>query len=125
MTTDELNKLTNKIIGIAINIHRALGPGFVEKIYQRAMYIDFKNNSISFEREKKIAVKFKNALLGYQKLDFIVENELVIEIKAVSEINEIHMAQMLSYLKATNKKLGLILNFANDKLEIKRVANKL
>jgi len=125
MTIDELNKLTNKIIGIAIDIHRALGPGFVEKIYQRAMYIDLKNNSILFEREKKAAVRFKNALLGYQNLDFIIENELVVEIKAVSKISEIHMAQVLSYLKATNKKLGLILNFANPKIEIKRVANKL
>lgn len=125
MITEELNKLTNKIIGIAIKVHKDLGPGFIEKIYQRAMYLELKNSGISFEREKKVAVRFKKSLLGYQVLDFIIENELVVEIKAVSEINRIHVAQMLSYLKATNKKLGLILNFANSKLEIKRVANKL
>ena len=125
MTTEQLNKLSNKIIGIAIDIHKELGPGFVEKIYQRAMYLELKNSSINFEREKKVDIRFKKALLGYQALDFIIERELIIEIKAVSEINKIHMAQMLSYLKATSKKLGLILNFANDKLEIKRMANKL
>ena len=125
MTTKQLNELSNKIIGIAIDVHKTLGPGFVEKIYQRAMYIELKNSSIPFEREKKIVIRFKKALLGYQVLDFIIENKLIIEIKAVTEINRIHIAQMLSYLKAANKKLGIILNFANSRLEIKRIVNKL
>jgi len=115
--------LTDKIINLSIKVHKKLGPGFVEKIYQRALYIEFKNNKINFNREKKINVMYEDVDLGYEIVDFEVEGKVLLELKAVSEINEIHLAQLLSYLKAANKEVGLILNFARPTLEIKRVAS--
>lgn len=119
----QYSDLTDKIIKIAIDIHKTLGPGFVEKIYQRALYLEFKSNKIKFYREKKIMVAYKNVNLGYEKVDFDVEEKVLVEVKAVVEINEIHKAQLLSYLKGANRKVGLLLNFARPTLEIKRVVN--
>lgn len=113
--------LTSKIIGIAIKAHKKLGPGFVEKIYQRALYLDFKKNNFNFEREAKININYNGVNLGYEKVDFIVENKVIVELKAVSEILDIHKAKMLSYLKASGCKIGLIINFARQIIEIKRV----
>lgn len=115
------SELTSKIIKLAIKAHKALGPGFVEKIYQRALYLEFKRNKLDFEREKQIYIYYNKANLGYEKVDFIVEDKVIVELKAVEKINEIHIAQMISYLKASGCKIGLILNFANRKLEIKRI----
>ena len=113
--------LTEQIIKIAINIHKALGPGFIEKVYQRALYLDLKRSPLKFEREKTIEIRYKGINLGYEKVDFIIENKVVLELKTVSEIQEIHKAQILSYLKAGNCRIGLILNFAKPILEIKRI----
>jgi len=115
--------LTDQIIKISIDIHKALGPGFVEKIYQRALYLEFKNTKFKFAREKKIIVNYKNINLGYETVDFDVEEKVLVEVKAVSKINEIHLAQVLSYLKSSGRRVGLILNFARSVLEIKRVVN--
>lgn len=123
MTANELNKLSERIIGIAIEIHKTLGPGFTEKIYEKALALKFDREKIKYLQQKVIKVKFENTLLGNQRIDFLAENEIILEIKTVNEINEIHKAQILSYLKTTNKKLGLILNFAKGTLEIKRVVN--
>lgn len=119
----EFSDLTDRIIRIAIDVHIALGPGFVEKIYQRALYLELKGNGIKFNRERKIAVSYKKISLGYGTVDFDVEDKVLVEIKAVSEINTIHTAQLLSYLKAANRRVGLVLNFARQTLEIKRIAN--
>lgn len=121
MTTEEINELSNIVIGLAIKIHKSLGPGFIEKIYAKALAQELKDNKIVFEREKTIRVTYNNILLGYHRIDLLVKKELIIEIKAVYDINNFHMAQILSYLKVTNKRLGLILNFARAKLQVKRV----
>ncbi len=121
MNAEQINELSNKIIGYAIQIHKTLGPGFVERIYAKALAHEFKKNRINFTQEKSIKIKYDSTLLGEHRLDFLIEDEVILEIKAVFEINNFHMAQILSYLKATNKKLGLILNFSRSKLEIKRV----
>lgn len=125
MNTEQINKLSNRIIGYAINIHRALGPGFIEKIYAKALAHELNKNKVNLAQEKLIRIKYDNLLLGDHRLDFLIEDEIILEIKAVYEINNFHMAQMLSYLKATNKKLGLILNFSRSKLQIKRVVYNL
>ncbi|MFH1201734.1 MAG: GxxExxY protein [Candidatus Omnitrophota bacterium] len=125
MTEDEINTLSKKIIGLTIEVHKNLGPGFVEKIYQKALVYELKKNGINFVEEANIGVHYKNLELGYQRIDFMIENEVMIELKSVSEINEIHEAQMISYLKTTNKRLGLILNFAKKRLDIKRIVNNL
>lgn len=124
MDRDRLDRLAKKIIGIAIEIHKILGPGFVEKIYTKALAYELSKNNIKFVKEKTIRVKYKNLLLGDQRVDFLIEDVLILELKAVSAIGDIHLAQMLSYLKTADKRLGLILNFAKGTLEIKRAANK-
>jgi GxxExxY protein len=125
MNTEGINKLSNLIIGNAIKVHKALGPGFIEKLYSKALAHEFTNGKIKFIQEKSIKVKYDGIFLGEQRIDFIVEDEIVLEMKAVYEINNFHMAQILSYLKAADKRLGLILNFSRSRLEIKRVVNKL
>lgn len=124
MTREEIDKLSNKIIGLAIEVHKKLGPGFVEKIYQKALAYEFKKNGINFREEAEIDVCYGDLKLGYQRVDFLVGNEIIVELKSVSEISEIHEAQMISYLKTVDKKLGLILNFAKKKLDIKRLVNR-
>ncbi|MBI5182013.1 MAG: GxxExxY protein [Nitrospirae bacterium] len=125
MDVKDINELSNKIIGIAIEIHKTLKAGFNEKIYQEALQTELKNNNIKFDREKIIKVKYKDKLLGEQRIDFIVEDEIILEIKSTKMIGNIHIAQILSYLKTLNKRLGLILNFGESKLGVKRVANGL
>lgn len=119
----ELNKLTEKVIGIAIDIHNRVGPGFVEKVYRDILAHEFKKFKIKFRKEAVIKVLYDDLEFGYQRVDFLVENRIIIEVKSVSEINEIHCAQLLSYLKTSDKRLGLILNFAKSRLEIKRLVN--
>jgi GxxExxY protein len=126
MTNDDLgklNKITKQIIGLAIEVHKRLGPGFTEKIYQHGLSLEFDQNNIRYEKEKIIKVEYKGKIIGEQRLDFLVESSVIIETKAVEKIGNIHLAQLLSYLKAIDKKIGLILNFANTRLGIKRVIN--
>jgi GxxExxY protein len=120
---ESLNKITQKIIGLAIEVHTKLGPGFIEKIYQEALAFEFDKNGLRYEKEKIITIEYKEKVLGEQRLDFLVEDSVILETKAIERIGDIHLAQVLSYLKATDKKLSLILNFANTRLEIKRVIN--
>ncbi|MDO8620680.1 MAG: GxxExxY protein [Candidatus Levybacteria bacterium] len=119
----QYSDLTEKIIKIAIDVHKNLGPGFVEKIYQRALYLELKNSRLGFTREKRLSIYYKKVNLGYETVDFEIEGKVLIEVKAVSEINDIHRAQLLSYLKSSGYKVGLILNFARPTLEIKRIIN--
>lgn len=124
MKEDKINKLTEKIIGIAIDVHKFLGPGFVEKVYEKALAIEFKENKIKYDRQREIEVKYRNGILiGKQRVDFFVEDEVILELKAISEIMDLHKAQMLSYLKTMNKRIGLVLNFAKPTLQIKRIIN--
>ena len=119
--TYKFSGLTDKVINLAIKIHKTLGPGFIEKIYEKALAHEFIKHKIKHKRQKKISVKYDCVLLGDQRVDFIVEDKIILELKAVSEINNIHKAQIISYLKAAELEVGLILNFAKDKLEIKRI----
>ncbi len=125
MTINELNKLTEQIIGIAIKVHKQLGPGLAEKIYQRVLYLELKKTNLEFERECKIVVRWGKAIVGYHIVDFKINDILIVEIKATGETQELHKYQLLSYLKAANKPLGLLLNFGCPVLGIKRVVNNL
>ncbi|MDD5004990.1 MAG: GxxExxY protein [Candidatus Omnitrophica bacterium] len=120
---EELNAISQKVIGLAFDVHNELGPGFIERIYSEALALEFARNNVKFEKEKTIKIGYKGKELGEQRIDFLIEGEIILEIKAAESISKIHLAQILSYLKALNKKLGLILNFCNTKLEIKRVVN--
>ncbi|MCK4357509.1 MAG: GxxExxY protein [Candidatus Cloacimonetes bacterium] len=120
------NELANKIIGLAIEVHKALGPGLLESAYKECLFYKIKQAGFSVEKEKPMPLVFENIKLdcGY-RIDLLVENKLVIEIKAVNALNNIHLAQTLTYLRLGNFKLGLLINFNVPLLKdgIKRVIN--
>jgi GxxExxY protein len=108
----DTNKITSEIIGIAINVHRALGPGLLESAYEECLASDLKNAGLKIERQKPVPVFYKDIKLkcGY-RIDILVEDEVIIELKSVEQLAPIHDAQMLTYLKFSNKKIGLLINF--------------
>lgn len=113
--------LTQKIIGAAINVHKQLGPGYPEKIYQRALAEEFKKQKILFRREEKFRVFYNDKDVGYEIIDFCAYDKIAVELKAMREIMDLHAKQVVSYLKGRKLRLGLILNFGKSKLEIKRI----
>jgi GxxExxY protein len=106
-----LDELAHAVIGSAIEVHRNLGPGYLESVYQEALAIEFQLQGIPFEPQKPIVVRYKSHPVGEGRLDFLVGSELVVELKAVDELAPIHKAQVISYLKSTNLHLGLLINF--------------
>ena len=108
---DEDENLAYRTIGAAIEVHRHLGPGFLESIYQKAMEHELTLSGIPFERQKKITVPYKDVEIEGQQLDLLVGGRVVIELKAVESFAPIHEAQLISYLKATGLRLGLLINF--------------
>jgi GxxExxY protein len=116
------SEITNSIIAAAIRIHRALGPGFLESVYEEALAVEFALCGIQFVRQKPIALFYKDHQVGEHRLDFVVD---VVEVKAVSALEDIHFAIGGSYLKATNLEDGLLLNFATAPLTIKRFCREL
>jgi len=122
-TAKELDDLSHQIIGIAIDINKKLGPGFQEKIYEEALLKEFEKAGIEFEKQKVVRVDYEGASLGNQRIDLLINNEIILEIKACTQIIPLHRDQVISYLKTANKKLGLILNLGREKLEIKRVVH--
>ncbi|MBL7150530.1 GxxExxY protein [Candidatus Microgenomates bacterium] len=115
------SKLTQQIIGIAIKIHKQLGPGFREKYYQRAMYLELQRTNLKFEREKKIRIPYGKITLGYHIIDFIIENKIIVELKSMKSLTDVEIGQLTTYLKLTGCEIGLLLNFGQPTLEIKRV----
>ncbi len=117
-------ELSDKIIGLAIEVHKTLGNGFLEKVYENALMIEFKTNNITANQQLSIPVRYKENIVGEYFVDILVENKIILELKTVKRIEPIHEAQLLHYLNATNLKLGYIINFAAPlKLEFKRIVN--
>lgn len=110
-----------KISGCAMTVLNTLGHGFAEKIYENALAVEFQLQGIDFTKQPSIAVSYKNVNIGTYSPDFIVFNEIIVELKTIPSITNIEQAQVLNYLKSTNLRLGLILNFKNPKLEWKRI----
>jgi GxxExxY protein len=109
--TPEHEDLIYRVIGVAIEVHRQLGPGFVENIYKFAMCHELRLQGISFECEKEIKIPYKDIKIGGQRLDLLVEGQLILELKAVEKLTGIHEAQIHSYMKATGIRIGLLINF--------------
>lgn len=107
----ELDQLAHAVIGAAIEVHRALGPGFLESVYEEALSFELEQRAVPFTRQHVISVSYKGRPVGEGRLDMLVAGRLVVELKAVDELAPIHMAQVISYLKATGHKLGLLINF--------------
>lgn len=107
----ELNKITEKIIGGAIEVHKILGPGLLESIYEKALCIELKDGGLKFEQQKTLPLTYKGHSIGEFRLDLVVENAVVVEIKSVERHDPVFEAQVLSYMKLGNYKLGLLINF--------------
>src|SRR3984893_10239475 len=114
------SEITDPIIAAAIRVHRELGPGFLESIYEQALAVEFALSGIQFVRQHPIPLFYKDHQVGEHRLDFLVEGKIVVELKATSALEDIHFAIGRSYLKATNLNDGLILNFATTPPTIKR-----
>jgi GxxExxY protein len=119
----EAEEAMSETIGCAIAVHRALGPGFLESIYKKAMHIELDAQGISHESEKAIAVPYRGLQIHGQRADLIVKNLIVVELKAVARFDDVHQAQVMSYLKATGLRGGLLINFRDPVLKagLKRV----
>ena len=114
---------TYKIIGICMEVHRTLGPGLLEVIYKDALEIEFKENNIPFEREKEFLIEYKGKILPHKfYADFIVNEDIILEVKTVKEFSNEHIAQVLNYLKLADSEIGLLVNFQTKSLQYKRYA---
>ena len=121
MNNLENGDLTEKIIGCCFEVHNCLGPGFIEKIYARALEFQLKSQNIQFESEKEFSVYFKGQHLGKFRCDLFIENKIIVELKSVTGfMPKLFHTQVLSYLKASKTKTGLLINFGNPSCEIKR-----
>jgi GxxExxY protein len=116
-------ELTEKIIGCAMRVHAALGNGFQEVIYQRALEMEMYDNGIKFGREISIPVHYKHHQIGERRVDFLVENIICVELKALVNLENVHLAQAKNYLEAFNLEVGLLLNFGSVSLEFRRIEN--
>lgn len=114
-------ELSERIIGCALRVHRALGPGFLEKVYEEALSIELPKSGLVFDRQKIVAIQYDRRPIGEHRLDLLVGNRVVVELKACRAIEDIHLATARSYLKATGLPLALVINFAKPTLEIRRV----
>lgn len=124
MEDSDINQLTHKIIGCAMEIHRIIGNGFQEKIYQRCLAIEMSLQGLSFTREQEMEIFYKEQHVGTRRVDFFVEGRVMLEIKAVETLEDAHKAQAINYCEAYNIADGLLINFGARSLEFKRVYNK-
>jgi len=115
--------LSYQIVGLAMNVYNVLGSGFLEKVYENAMMVAFRKAGIEAEQQASVKVHFDGEVVGEYYADILVENQIILELKVVSEISNIHRAQLLNYLKARKLRLGIILNFGKQKLEYLRFVN--
>lgn len=113
--------VTAKIIGCAMEVHNNLGNGFQEVVYQRALSIEMNLQNITHQREKEMPLTYKGYDIGTRRVDFFVDEKIMVEIKAVKELEDVHLAQAINYLEAYNMEIGLLINFGNTKLQFKRV----
>ena len=120
------NALTYEIIGCAIEVHKTLGPGLLESVYEKALQQELKEKGFRVESQKVVELNYKGVNIGEGlRLDLLVENEVIVELKSVEDLKPIHYKQLLTYLKLTNKKMGLLINFNEESLTdgVKRVLN--
>ena len=116
------SELTEKIIGCAYNVSNTLGCGFLEKVYENSLAHELRKAGFSITQQQKIDVAYDGVVVGFYESDIIVEGRIIIEVKALRALDVAHKAQCLNYLKATGIRLGLLINFGNPKVEVKRVA---
>jgi GxxExxY protein len=123
--SDRLNELSGHIIGCSFTVLNTLGAGFLEKVYENALALELRKAGLAVVQQRGVQVMYDGSVVGEYFTDLLVEDEIVVELKAVKALDETHRAQCINYLKATGLRLGLLLNFGMPRLEIKRVANRL
>lgn len=116
-------ELTHRIIGAAMEVHKYLGNGFQEVVYQRALAIEMQMQNINFVREQEMSLQYKGYDIGTRRVDFFVEDKIMVELKAVINLEDVHLAQAMNYLEAYNLEIGLLINFGAKSLQFKRVHN--
>ncbi len=114
-------ELTGRVIGAAMEVHRHMGNGFQEVVYQRALAIELGLQGIGFEREKEMSLNYKGHDIGTRRVDFFIEEKIMLEIKAVIQLEDVHLAQAINYLEAYGMEIGLLINFGSPSLQFKRV----
>jgi GxxExxY protein len=115
------HSLTGRIIEAIIRVHQVLGPGFLESIYRNALCLEFAARGLRFDDEQEVVIYYEGHVVGRHRLDLIVEDEVILELKTVDDLSKSHYAQLRSYLKATGKRTGLLVNFASEKADFRRV----
>ena len=123
MAEYKFKEITEKIIGAAMRVHSHLGNGFQELIYQRALEIELKETGLHFAREFSMPIYYKGINIGERRVDFFVEEKIMVEIKAIIQLEKVHLAQAKNYLEAYNMQVGLLINFGSISLEFKRLEN--
>jgi GxxExxY protein len=118
------SELTSKIIGCAMTVHKTLGNGFQEVIYQRALEIEMRLVDISFTREYEMPIFYREEQIGTRRVDFLVDGIISVELKAITKLEDVHLAQAINYLEAYNLEIGLLINFGETSLNFKRLTNK-
>lgn len=116
--------ITEKVIGAAFRVHGALGNGFQEVIYQRAMELEFRSVDIDFAREFEMPIYYMDQIIGTRRVDFLIKDKISVELKALIKTEDVHIAQAINYLEAYNLEIGLLINFGSKKLEFNRFTNK-
>ena len=117
------SELTGRVIGCAMTVHSALGNGFQEVIYQRALEIEMADQGLSFSREHEMPVYYKEQQIGSRRVDFLVDGLVSVELKAIIKLEDIHLAQAMNYLEAYDLEIGLLINFGTRSLQFKRIFN--
>lgn len=117
----QYEELTSRVIAAAIEVHRRLGPGFIESIYEHALVVELHKRGLKVEEQVEVPIEYEGVEVGRHRLDLLVEGTIVVELKAIKNLDNIHFAIVKSYLRAVGKKHGLLLNFAKPTLEVKRV----
>lgn len=118
------SEITGKIIGCAMRVHSALGNGFQEVIYQRALEIEMADEGLSFSREHKMPIYYKEQQIGTRRVDFLVEDVVSVELKALTALEDVHLAQAINYLETYDLEVGLLINFGSKSMEHKRIVNR-
>ena len=120
----KFSEITSRIIGCAMRVHSALGNGFQEVIYQRAMEIEMGDEGLSFSREFEMPIYYKNQQIGTRRVDFLVEGMISVELKALIKLENVHLAQAINYLESYDLEVGLLINFGAKSLQFNRLSNK-
>lgn len=119
----EYQELTHNIIGAAMEVHKTLGNGFQEVIYQRVLAIEMADRNIGFSREQEMKIQYKGNAIGIRRVDFFVEDKIMVEIKAIINLEDVHLAQAVNYVEVYDLEIGLLINFGAKSLQFRRVHN--